>query len=239
MKKDIIWLISVAVILGFIDPSLAHQPFFEDAELNASNPMYIKDPSISTAVYATLETANDVDYYTFNGTKGEIVFLSITIPQIAGQENFTPTMALMGPGLPYADLPDRVLKPGDYGAVILAPPANATSFFEPFSRTSYWTRQEQNVTLTENSSYLVAIWDDRGDVGRYVFVIGNKEVPGGDLAFPLKMRDYWKPFVPAYQAQNQVYPAENGTDISRDQTGSTSADVRTQPGFAASFALIV
>ncbi|HSD59162.1 MAG TPA: PGF-CTERM sorting domain-containing protein, partial [Methanotrichaceae archaeon] len=64
------------------------------------------------------------------------------------------------------------------------------------------------------------------------------EVPGGDLAFPLKMRDYWKPFVPAYQAQNQVYPAENGTDISRDQTGSTSADVRTQPGFAASFALI-
>lgn len=238
MKKDVIWLISVAVILGFIDPSIAHQPFFEDAELSANNPMYIKDPNISTAVYATLGTANDVDYYTFNGTKGEIVFLSITIPQIAGQENFAPTMALMGPGLPYADLPDQVLKPGDYGAIILAPPANATSFFEPFSRTSYWTRQEQNVTLPENSSYSVAVWDDRGEVGRYVFVIGNKEVPGGDLAFPLKMRNYWKPVAPVSQAQNEGYPAENGTNAPIDQQRSTPTDGRTQPGFEAAFALI-
>lgn len=163
MKKDIIRLISVVAVLGFIAPSLAHQQFFEDAELNTSNPMYIKDPSISTAVCATLETASDVDYYTFNGTKGEIVFLSITIPQIAGQENFAPTMTLMGPGLRYADLPNQVVKPGNFGAVILVPPANAISFFEPFSRTSYWTRQEQNVTLPENSSYLVAVWDDKGE----------------------------------------------------------------------------
>lgn len=238
MKKDVIWLISVAVILGFIDPSLAHQPFFEDAEFSANNSMHIKDPSISTAVYATLETANDVDYYTFNGTKGETVFLSITIPQIAGQENFAPTMALIGPGLPYADLPDRVLNPGDYGAIILAPPANATSFFEPFSRTSYWTRQEQNVTLPENSGYLVAVWDEKGEVGRYVFVIGNKEVPGGDLAFPLKMRNYWKPIAPVSQAQNQGYPAENGTNAPIDQQPSMPTDVRTQPGFEAAFALI-
>jgi hypothetical protein len=238
MKKDVIWLISVIVILGFINPSLAHQPFFEDTELSANNPMYIKDPTISTAVYATLETANDVDYYTFNGTKGETVFLSITIPQIAGQENFTPIMALIGPGLPYADLPDKVVKPGDYGAIILPPPANATSFFEPFSRTSYWTRQEQNVTLPENSSYSVAVWDDRGEVGRYVFVIGNKEVPGGDLAFPLKMRNYWKPVVPASQAQNQGYPAGNGTNAPIDQQTSIPTDVRTQPGFGAVFALI-
>jgi hypothetical protein len=215
MKKDVIWLISVIVILGFINPSLAHQPFFEDTELSANNPMYIKDPTISTAVYATLETANDV-----------------------GQENFTPMRALIGPGLPYADLPDKVVKPGDYGAIILPPPANATSFFEPFSRTSYWTRQEQNVTLPENSSYSVAVWDDRGEVGRYVFVIGNKEVPGGDLAFPLKMRNYWKPVVPASQAQNQGYPAGNGTNAPIDQQTSIPTDVRTQPGFGAVFALI-
>jgi hypothetical protein len=240
MKKDVIWLMSVAVILGFINPSMAHQPFFEDADLIADNPMYIKDPSISTAVYATLETANDVDYYTFNGTKGEIVFLSITIPQIAGQENFAPAMALMGPGLPYAyaDLPDQIVKPEDYSAIILAPPANATSFFEPFSRTSYWTRQEQNVTLPENSSYLVAVWDDKGEVGRYVFVIGDEEVPGGDLAFPLKMRNYWKPVEPVSQAQNQSYPAENGTNAPVDQRPSVPADVRTQHGFEAAFALI-
>ncbi len=238
MKNSLIWLASVVAVLSLIAPSLAHQPFFEDVELTANNPMYIKDPSISTAVYATLATANDVDYYTFNGTEGEVVFLSITIPQISGQENFAPTMALMGPGLPSADLPSQVGKPEDYGAVILAPPQNATPFFEPFSRSSYWTRQEQNIDLPESSGYLVAVWDDKGEAGRYVFVIGDKEVPGGDLAFPLKMRDYWKPVVPSIKTQDQEYPAENRTTIPRGEQDSTSDDGRAQPGFEAAFALI-
>jgi hypothetical protein len=32
-------------------------------------------------------------------------------------------------------------------------------------------------------------------------VIGDKEVLGGDPAFPLKMKDYWTPFVPQDNAQ--------------------------------------
>jgi PGF-CTERM protein len=238
MGKYFAWSLLLIIAFSIFMPVMAHQPFFEDKEFSADSPKYIKDPSISTAVYATLETPTNVDYFTFNGSKGEIIFLSITIPQIAGQENFAPTMALMGPGLPLANLPDRIRKPQNYGALIMPPPANATAFFEPFSRTSYWTRQEQNVTLPENSSYLVAVWDDKGEVGRYVFVIGIKEVPGGDLAFPLKMRNYWKPVVPVSQAQNQGYPAENGTNAPIDQQPSMPTDVRTQPGFEASFALI-
>ena len=128
-----------------------------------------------------------------NGSKGQSILLSITIPQIKGQENFTPTMALMGPGLPPGDLPKQVIKSQDTGVLILPSPMNATAFFEPFSRTSYWTRQEQYVRLPANGSYSVAIWDDNGQVGRYVFVIGDREIPGGDLAFPLKMRNYWTP----------------------------------------------
>lgn len=238
MGKYFIWSLLLVIAFSIFIPVMAHQPFFEDKEFSADNPKYIKDPSISTAVYATLETPTNVDYFTFNGSKGEIIFLSITIPQIAGQENFAPTMALMGPGLPFANLPDRIRKPQNYGALILPPPANATAFFEPFSRTSYWTRQEQNVTLPENSSYLVAVWDDKGEVGRYVFVIGIKEVPGGDLAFPLKMRNYWKPVVPTSQAQHQSYPAENGANVPINQQLPAPTDGRTQPGFEAAFALI-
>lgn len=234
----------LAIVFSIFIPAVAHQPFFEDKDSTAANPGLIKDATISTAVYATLEAPTDVDYYSFEGRKGETVFLSITIPQIAGQENFAPTMALMGQGLPSSNLPDRVERPRNYGSLILSAPANATAFFEPFSRTSYWTRQEQNVTLPENSSYLVAIWDDKGEVGRYVFVIGNEEVPGGDLAFPLKMRGYWKPVVPDSQAPNEDYPAENGTtisgrtNISGGQPASTSSDRKTQPGFETAYTLI-
>ncbi len=244
MGKIFTWSLQLVIVFSIIIPVMAHQPFFEDEEFTAANPELIKDPTISTAVYATLETPTDVDYYSFEGRKGETTLLSITIPQIAGQENFAPTMALMGQGLPSSNLPDRVEKPKTYGSLILPPPENSTAFFEPFSRTSYWTRQEQNVTLPENSSYQVAIWDDRGEVARYVFVIGNKEVPGGDLAFPLKMRDYWKPVVPDSQAPNEGYPAEKKNDISSrtnisgGQPGSTSADRRTQPGFETGYTLI-
>jgi hypothetical protein len=191
MKKRTMYYISTIVLLFLLDLALAHQPFFEDKEFDWDKPRHIKDPTVSTAIYATLETADDVDYYSFNGSSGQSILLCITIPQIIGQENFAPTMALMGKGLPLVDLPKKVKKPEDFGALILHPPTNATAFFEPFSRTSYWTRQEQYEKLPANGSYLVAVWDDKGQVGRYVFVIGDREIPGGDIAFPLKIRNYW------------------------------------------------
>jgi hypothetical protein len=193
MKRASIAPIFATALLVLIIPALAHQPFFEEEEFTAGNPGHIEDPTISTAMYATLETPTDVDYYEFNGSQNQSVLLSITIPQITGQENFTPAMALIGPGLPPGDLPTQVIKPQDSGVLILPSPANATSFFEPFSRTSYWTRQEQYVKLPANGSYSVAVWDDKGQAGRYVSVIGDREIPGGDIAFPLKMRNYWTP----------------------------------------------
>ena len=195
MKQGPIPTIFVIALLVLLVPALAHQPFFEDKEFTSDKPARIRDATISTAMYATLETPNDVDYYSFNGSKGQAILLSITIPQIAGQENFTPTMALLGLGLPSGNLPKQVTAQTNTGVLILQP-VNATPFFEPFSRTSYWTRQEQYITLPDNGSYVVAVWDEKGQVGRYVFVIGDKEVLGGDPAFPLKMKNYWTPFVP-------------------------------------------
>jgi hypothetical protein len=219
MKRCFIPLLLAIWLIGFLAPVLAHQPFFEDKEFTSDNPGHIKDPTISTAMYATLETPTNVDYYTFNGSIGQSILLSITIPQISGQENFTPTMALMGPGLPPGDLPERVIKPQDFGSLILPSPANATPFFEPFSRTSYGTRQEQYVKLPANGSYLVAVWDDNGKAGRYVFVIGDREIPGGDPAFPLKMKNYWTPvnqsIIGNYQ-ENAKSNLTNGQQADRD-----------------------
>jgi hypothetical protein len=228
MRRSLIPQMLLAIIVVFVAPALAHQPFFEDKEFTADNPGHIRDPTISTAMYAALETHTNVDYYSFNGSKGQSILLSITIPQIAGQENFTPTMALIGPGLPSGDLPKQIIKIDSAGIMILPPPANATSFFEPFSRTSYWTRQEQNVALPANGSYVVSVWDDRGQIGRYVFVIGYKEVLGGDPAFPLKIRNYWKPLTPLSQVQTSTPSAKE----------ATSSGKNVQPGFEVIFALI-
>jgi len=233
MKRDLFPPIFVIALFALSAAASAHQPFFEDKEFTSEYPGHVKDPTISTAMYATLETPNDVDYYSFNGSKGQSILLSITIPQIIGQEDFTPTMALMGPGLPPGDLPKQVIKPQDFGSLILPSPANATPFFEPFSRTSYWTRQEQYVSLPANGSYSVAIWDDNEKVGRYVFVIGDREIPGGDPAFPLKMKNYW---TPVNQSIFGSYQENAKSNLTKGQ--HVDRDPEAQPGLRAVMTLI-
>jgi hypothetical protein len=203
MRRYLPIAVPLALIVALLAaaPASAHRPYFEEQDIVASAPWIVKDPTISTVVYATLESAADVDYYAFDGRKGERILLEITIPQIEGQANFAPTIVLLGPGLGQAAVPAQVERPaGASGALVMAPPAGpAPTFFEPFSRTSYWERQSQRVTLPADGRYTVAVWHPDGETGRYGFVIGDKERPGGDIAFTSKLRAYWTPFQPAGQ----------------------------------------
>lgn len=187
-------ILALMIVLLIASPVFAHQPFFEDRDFTASAPYRVANPTVSTAVYAALTSKIDVDYYAFEGRRGQRILLAMTIPQIDGQKEFAPTMALMGPGLPAAELPSRVMLPRGAGALIIPPPdGEPTTFYEPFTRTSYWERQEQRVALPANGRYVVAVWHPQCQIGRYTFVIGDKERLGGDPAFPLKLRRYWNP----------------------------------------------
>ena len=220
-------LLSIALIF-LSAPALSHQPYFEEKDITEESAWHIEDATISTAVYSTLETPDDVDYYTFAAASGQDILLSLTIPQIEGQEHFAPTMVLMGPGFPEGPLTSKVISPKGVGILILPPPDNATEFFEPFSRTSYWTRQEEYIVIPENGTLTVAVYDQENRIGRYVFVIGDREVPGGDLAFPLKIKRYWTTI--------EVQGAQNMTS---DQTSETPQPTSpyAQPGFEVLMAL--
>lgn len=212
MRRIVLWFLVLGLLLGIAAvPAQAHQPYFEEDEIEAGNPWQIKDPNVSTALYATLGSHEDVDYFSFEGKAGEVVLLELTIPQIEGQEDFAPTLALMGPGLPDAELPGEVVIPEGAGALVIEPPAGpAPTFYEPFSRTSYWERQEQRVTLPASGHYVVAVWHPEGEIGRYTFVIGEQERLGGDLLFPFKMSSYWTPVeAPAVEAEPAPIPVRS------------------------------
>jgi len=70
MKRGSTPLLSLATLIVLLVPASAHQPFFKQKDFAANNPAQIQDPIISTAMYAKLETPNDVDYYSFNGSAG-------------------------------------------------------------------------------------------------------------------------------------------------------------------------
>jgi glycerol-3-phosphate acyltransferase PlsY len=205
-------LLGLSLCLAAVVPVSAHRPYFEEEDIGPEAPWQVTEPTISTAIYATLESAADVDYFAFEGQAGEVVLLALTIPQIEGQEEFAPTLALMGPGLPQGDVADRVVRPGGAGVMEIAPsPGLPPTFFEPFSRTSYWDRQEERVTLPADGRYVVAVWHPQGRLGRYVFVIGDKERLGGDPAFPVKMRGYWTPV--GAPASERASGAASGTAV--------------------------
>lgn len=186
--------LSILLLMITVRPAFAHQPYFEDTDTTAKTPWSIADPTISLALYFTLDSPTDVDYFTFAGHAGQTILFSMSIPQIEGAEHFTPTLALLGPSLPKISLPAQVVQPAKTGALILrASSGQAPLFFEPFSRTRYWRRQQGRVTLPADGQYVVAIWSETGQVGRYTFAPGDREIFGGDPAFASKLRAYWTP----------------------------------------------
>ena len=172
--------LSVVLLFATALPASAHRPYFEDKDIVAAAPWRIDDPTISTVVYATLDSKRDVDYYTFDGKKGQRILFELTIPQIEGQDDFAPTLALMGPGLPAGTLPSQVERPTKAGAQVIAPPTGpAESFYEPFSRTSYWERQSQRVTLPANGRYVVALTSATGTIVTLPSCVGSPPSPSG------------------------------------------------------------
>lgn len=194
--------------------ALAHQPFFEDPDTTASTPLRVRDPAISTALFSTLEQPDDIDFFTFSVTAGQTIEIGMTVPQITGQDRFAPHVGILAARLDSAgisDLPEaaRPLATGRMGAMVLEP-AEATVFFEPFSRTAYWRRQRKKVTFPEEGEVYVVVWHAQGSVGRYALVVGQREVPGGDPDFSRKLKAYWTPVEPAPDYRTQPDSAATG-----------------------------
>ena len=85
---------AVGLTLVATRPASAHQPFFEDTPFGADNPFVVRDPSVSTAVYATLDTPTDTDYYVFEVAKGQEPVFDVISSREAAATSFHPQMAL-------------------------------------------------------------------------------------------------------------------------------------------------
>ena len=178
---------------------MAHQPFFEEPDSTAAAPMSVRDPEISTALYSTLDRPEDVDFFSFTVSAGQTIEIGMSIPQVEGQEQFAPSIAVIASGMDKVIdqwLPEDAapLLTGDRGATLIGP-VKAQIFFEPFSRTAYWQRQRQRITFAADGEVHVVVWHPQQELGRYTLVVGQREVLGGDPGFVGKLREFWTPVV--------------------------------------------
>ena len=215
-------VLAVLLAVTVSETALAHQPFFEETDTTSSTPMLVSDPEISTALFSTLEVPGDVDFFAFTVTAGQTIEIGMTIPQISGQEAFAPTIGVIASGLDrtsVSELPSDALSllSSDKGAYVLEA-AEATIFFEPFSRTAYWRRQRRQITFPSDGEVVVVVWHPQGDVGRYTLVVGQREVLGGDIAFARKIREYWTPVVLPVAAETASPVGPAGNDVQQPET---------------------
>ena len=182
---------------------------------NFETALKIPNHTVSWAIYQGLEEQDNVKFRFYEFDNKEInssFYAQISIPKIEKYLNFTPSLYLIGPvlkdnsndtfgtfdnfvnvsqakinnkssiNLPF-DMPQgyQILKQTDYNGTIPSP-----TFYEPFTQTSYWERQEMRIQLLDLGTYYVIVSDDRNthksnstnnsiNEGKFSLAVGEKE----------------------------------------------------------------
>lgn len=167
----------------------AHVPVFTpDTTTDWETALVLPNARTSWAIYARLVTPNELDFYRFTGMAGDPLLIEMTVPGIAGLEDFAPSFALVGPGLPTDDsaMPRPFLL--NQGAIVV-PHSGATAQAQTHGGRLYWVRDRLATTLPATGEYYVLVWHPEAALGKYVLAVGDIErrasvVPGvsGDIA---------------------------------------------------------
>lgn len=160
----------ITLLLLFSGVVCAHRPIF----VVDSDPVKLANPDISWAIYSDLE-GGEVDYYQFQvSEQGLDFFTQLLVPTRKEYEDFRPTVALIGPGLPSApnqELPFTI--PQGSGAIVL-PWQQKQVFFEPFTQTRYYMAEEMRRNLSPGT-WRLAVYHPQNQGGKYTLTVGERE----------------------------------------------------------------
>lgn len=206
--------LGTALTLWMSVAAFAHQPFCEFADLTAEAPWQVPDATISYAYFGNVYPASDVDYFSFQAEAGQSILLSLSIPAIPDIDVYSPVMAVLGPGLPEnsaVDLPSTIALPAGYGVMPVPLGAEPEYWFEPFGRVYFWNYDNSFFGAPETGVYTVALWHPENEIGRYSFVIGQREVFGGEADCFAAYGEYWTPLVPGQNPYRDAVILDDAT----------------------------
>jgi hypothetical protein len=195
----IVVVVVMFLLFGFLPQEvLAHKPLEanDGKNNNFQGSLVIPDPKISWATYQSLDPASPALFYKFNARTSQELYVQLSIPQLDNLKDFMPKLALIGPNVStsivstsrFADIVGNAAdfpKPTDphYGMINLSykkqdgmPPQ---SFYEPFTQTSYWTRQEFRALIPSDGQYFLAVYvsdlDDLRGNSKFTLAVGEIE----------------------------------------------------------------
>jgi hypothetical protein len=175
-RLALVAMLSFFVLFNFA-PADAHKPIQSDGtNLSYENALQIPDHKISWVIYEELDVFQ-TKFYSFEAKKGEPFYASIVIPKLDPLESYKPSLALAGEGIQIQNIHniDAELPPGgivvyDYDGII-----PSKEFYEPFGQTTYWERQEIKISIPEDGTYYIMVFDSQGFPGKYSLAVGTIE----------------------------------------------------------------
>ncbi|TFG82388.1 MAG: hypothetical protein E4H19_13175 [Chromatiales bacterium] len=180
MKNSKLTILTAAAgALGTLAMSAsAHVPFLEETDYTPEKPYIVHDAENSKSLSARIGKPGDVDVYRIDLEKPARIYTATNIPWCPQYETFGVTYALAGPGLPAPAIPLPVTLPEGYGAVVVRDTSEQTreSWVEPFSGRKMWLGEEYALDAAPAGTYTMIIWNERGQTGDYIAVIGEGEV---------------------------------------------------------------
>lgn len=176
--------------------SYAHQPFCETADLNPANAWQVPDSEVSYAYFGNVYPQDDIDYFTFDAVAGQEILISLSIPDIEGQEDYDPSIVVFGPGIEgMVDVPDSVSIPADQGAMMIPLGDEPEYWYEEFGGQYYWNWDNFFFEAPQDATYTAVLWHPDAEIGRYSFVIGEREEFGGDMQCMASLGTFWTSLV--------------------------------------------
>jgi hypothetical protein len=157
----------------------AHVPLFEDQDTTGfDNALKVTKVKGSNAIYARLESPEDIDFYSVEVKEPMRFYANVIVPLSRGYEDFYPVFAVLGPGLPGPESRVPFELPEGYGAVVVrAEPVNERpTFHEPASRTDYYRGIPAfDRQVTQAGTYYIVVWHPECNSGSYVVSYGRGE----------------------------------------------------------------
>jgi hypothetical protein len=156
----------------------AHRLMVNDgSHVDAGSALVVTEPNVSQLILHELNEGNQEVWLTFQGYAGDSVYLQLGVPVTEALTAYHPAVALVGPGLPAADLPFAI--PSGAGAVTFEAADFEPEFFsEPFTGTESWIYVEETVPLPADGEYFIVGYHPDGTAGKLWVAFGKEEVFG-------------------------------------------------------------
>lgn len=175
MGRKIVGVLLILLLSVAIPTVAAHSPTFEEGGGELGNATTIENPTKSWVIYTHLHEEGEVQYYRMEMSEGERIYVMLSVPKPEGDRGFTPSMALMGPGIDgNATLPPLVERPADVGVEVEEGRVPDELTYEPFSPSVFYEVSNFSVEAPQDGTYYLAVYSQEGS-GNYALAVGQRE----------------------------------------------------------------